>query len=301
MKLDRMLGITVELMTKRRVTATELAARFEVSIRTIYRDVELINQAGIPIASYTGTVGGFELMNGFFITKQHFSIDDFSVIYNLLKGMEGAMGGKSTSLMHKLTSVQPALLNGGHHDKIIFDMSTSANEKAIVHPLFQAIHQTRKITISYTSTSGTLTERQVEPIILYWERGAWYLEGYCLLRKAKRIFRVSRITQFEVSDDQFLPRKAYNLLAEEEVQGTQVHLHFDLKAQPRVLEQFQGECIHRGDHIEVHTDFYSREYAISIILSFGSKVKIIAPDDLMKDFIRQLKQIQNQYEGEGIT
>lgn len=92
MKLDRMLGITMELLAKRRVTATELAARFEVSIRTIYRDVDLINQAGIPVASFTGTDGGFELMNGFFLTKQHFSVDDFSVIYNLLKGMKGAMG-----------------------------------------------------------------------------------------------------------------------------------------------------------------------------------------------------------------
>lgn len=94
------------------MTATELAARFEVSIRTIYRDVDLINQAGIPVASFTGagTDGGFELMNGFFLTKQHFSVDDFSVIYNLLKGMKGAMGGINAELssLHFLTQVQQA-------------------------------------------------------------------------------------------------------------------------------------------------------------------------------------------------
>ena len=76
MKLDRLLGITMELLTKR-VTATALAARYEVSVRTIYRDVDLINQAGIPIASYPGADGGFELMSGFYLTRQHFSVDDF--------------------------------------------------------------------------------------------------------------------------------------------------------------------------------------------------------------------------------
>ena len=202
-----MLGITMELLTKRRVTATELAVRFEVSIRTIYRDVDLINQSGIPVASFTGTDGGFELMNGFFLTKQHFSVDDFSVIYNLLKGMEGAMGGQSTSLMHKLSSLQPALLNGGIHDKIIFDMSTSESEKAIVHQLLHAINRTRVIAFSYTSATGTSSQRNVEPIKLYWERGAWYLEGYCLSHQAKRFFRVSRITELEMLDDHYHPRR----------------------------------------------------------------------------------------------
>ncbi|WP_353625960.1 HTH domain-containing protein [Bacillus sp. JCM 19041] len=86
MKLARLLGITMELLTKRRVTATDLAARFEVSIRTIYRDIELINQAGVPVASFSGADGGFELMNGFFLTKQTFSLDDLLLIYSLLKG-----------------------------------------------------------------------------------------------------------------------------------------------------------------------------------------------------------------------
>jgi predicted DNA-binding transcriptional regulator YafY len=110
----------MELLTKKRVTATELAARFEVSVRTIYRDVEFISQAGIPVASFLGTDGGFELMDGFFLTKQHFSVDDFSMIYHLLRGVEGTIGGTFTSLMHKLGSLQPALLKGGYDHKMKF-------------------------------------------------------------------------------------------------------------------------------------------------------------------------------------
>lgn len=90
MRLDRLLGITLELLAKKRVTAATLAAKFEVSVRTVYRDVELINQAGIPVASFTGADGGFELMDGFYLTRQHFSVDDLSVIYTRTRISSGS-------------------------------------------------------------------------------------------------------------------------------------------------------------------------------------------------------------------
>lgn len=295
MKLDRMLGIMMELLTRKRVTAAALAARFEVSIRTIYRDVDLINQAGIPVASFTGTDGGFELMNGFFLTKQHFSVDDFSVIYNLLKGMEGAMGGQSVSIMQKLSSLQPALLKGGYHDKIIFDMSTSESEKEIVHPILHAINRTKVIAFSYTSASGTLSQRKAEPIKLYWERGTWYLEAYCLSHQAKRFFRVSRIANLEALEDSFHLRDLSLLPTEKEMQGLQAHLRFDVTAQPRVFEQFRGECTYYGDYIDVNTVFYSREYAMSVVLSYSSKVTIVSPEELKQDLLEKINEIQKLY------
>lgn len=238
MRLDRMLGITMELLTRQRVTAAGLASRFEVSIRTIYRDIELINQAGIPVVSYTGADGGFELMNGFFLTKQHFSVEDLSVIYHLLEGMDGAMGGRAASFMHKLSGLQPELLNG-KHNKLIFDMSTSPSEKAVIWPLIDALNGHRVVSFSYTSASGTRTARRVEPMALYWESRAWYLEGYCLMRKARRFFRVSRLSALELTDEQFQPRDASTLPAEEENAGLHVHLRFDAQVSQRVKEQFK--------------------------------------------------------------
>lgn len=142
--------------------------------------------------------------------------------------------------MQKLSSLQPALLNGEYHDKIVFDMSTSEREKEIVQPLLHAINQNRVIAFSYTSATGTLSQRKVEPIKLYWERGAWYLDGYCLSHQAKRFFRLSRINKLEVLDDHFQLRVLSSIPAEEEAQGIHAHLRFDLTAQPRVFEQFQG-------------------------------------------------------------
>lgn len=296
MKFDRLLGITMELLTKKRVTATELASRFEVSIRTIYRDIDLINQSGIPVASFSGTDGGFEIMNGFFLSKQHFSIEDFSVIYSLLKGMEGAVGGnKFVTLVNKIGSLQPTLLDEGIQKKFVFDMSTSEEEKEILLPLLEAIDQSRRTAFTYTNASGQVSERKIEPFNLLWEKGTWYLYGYCLLRKDKRFFRVSRITKPEVLDETFSPRAGSKRPVNEQEQGTSVHLRFDLTVQSRVFEQFPGEFTNHVDFIEVQTFFYSREYALSVILSYGSMVKILSPEDLKKDLIEKVNEIRKIY------
>ncbi|MDQ0114179.1 helix-turn-helix transcriptional regulator [Paenibacillus harenae] len=299
MKWDRLLGITMELMAKKRVTATELADRFEVSTRTVYRDVELINQAGIPVVSFTGTDGGFELMNGYFLSKQHFSVEDFSVIYNLLRGVEGAVGGRFTAIMNKLGSLQPAVLNSGNQHPVIFDVGTTESERAIIGSLHQSVKDQRVVAFSYTTASGSIADRQAEPIQLFWERGAWYLEAYCLWRKAKRYFRTSRIAGLIVTDSVFQPREHYEEEGQEEVQGTRVQLRFDLTAQPRVFEQFPGVCSLHGTYIDVDTVFYSTDYAISVILSFGAKAEIVSPSSLKAELLEQIDLIKQRYSQQG--
>ncbi|MFF2888830.1 helix-turn-helix transcriptional regulator [Paenibacillus sp. NPDC057967] len=297
MKLERLLGITIELMTKKRVTAAELATRFEVSIRTIYRDLDLINEAGIPVVSFSGVVGGFELMEGYYLSKQHFSIDDLSVIFHLLKGMEEAVGNKITSIVHKLGSLQPALLNGGSPNPIIIDASASVLEKDAIKPLYEAIGLQRVVTFSYRDSAGNESERSVEPVRLYWDRGWWYVEGYCLLKQAQRCFKVSRMSQLQVTDGPFRPRLEMSAsMGQENVQAIEVHLRFEATNQPRIFEQFQGQCTHRGTHIDVHTLFFSPAYALSVILSFGPIVEIISPEDLRQQLLNQLEAIRTRYE-----
>ncbi|MCA1295471.1 YafY family transcriptional regulator [Paenibacillus sp. alder61] len=301
MKLDRMFGITMELMTRNRVTAAELAARFEVSVRTIYRDIDLINQAGIPIVSYTGTDGGFELMDGFFLTRQHFSIDDFSVIYSLLKGLEAALGGSYTTLARKLTSLQPALKNGGDdRHNIILEWSTNDSEKTVVQQLLPAIRQNLRISFSYVTALGTETARTVEPLQLFWEQGAWYLKGFCQLRRANRLFRVSRISGLQVTEEKFTAR--HEKPEEEEKnrpQGMEVHLRFTPSARLRAMEQFPRGYVMRDGHLEVKTVCYTKDYALSIVLSYGTEVTILSPDSLKEDLLQKIKEIGSLYSNVG--
>lgn len=295
MKLDRMLGITLELMAKKRVRASDLAARFEVSTRTIYREIELINQAGIPVVSFTGADGGFEIMDGFFLTKQHFRVQDFSVIYQLLQSVEGAVGDRFTLLKDKLGSLHPKLSSHEYTDDILLDLSTSQDEKVAVRVIYQAIQRKRVIGFSYRSASGTFTERRVEPDRLYWERGAWYLEGYCLSRRATRLFRVSRITSLLVQEEKFQPREPATAFPEDKPLGMHARLRFDRTAEPRVSEQFAGQCRYSGDHIEVETVFYSEEYALSVVLSYGSKVVVLSPPELKEALFREIRDIRGRY------
>jgi predicted DNA-binding transcriptional regulator YafY len=172
-------------------------------------------------------------------------------------------------------------------------------------PLYKAIQQSRQISFFYMSATGSVSNRTVEPARLYWEHGMWYLEGYCLLRHANRHFRISRITQLTIAEQSFQPREG-QLKSEPKfrqeskpeskpVQGTSVHLKFELTSQPRVLEQFKGECTFFGSHIEVNTVFYSLDYALSVILSFGSKVVILSPEGLKRKLLEQTIEIQKRY------
>jgi len=294
-RLDRLLGITLELMAKRRVTAAELAGKFEVSVRTVYRDIELINQAGIPVVSYNGADGGYELAGGYFVTRQHFSVDDLSVIYSLLKAMEGAMGGAVSSAMRKLSSLHPKLADDESRDAVVLDLSVPESERIRVRELYRAIRRRQIVRMSYTDAAGTTSERFVEPMNLLWSKGAWYLEAYCRMKRAMRYFRVSRIERLDVTEETFVPRQPEQAPDREDAPGIRARLRFDLSVRTRVLEQFPGECEYLGDRIEVRTTFYRKEYALSVIASYGTKVEIVSPDDLRDEIIAHLDAIRRHH------
>ncbi|MFS0724955.1 helix-turn-helix transcriptional regulator [Paenibacillus sp. 1P07SE] len=298
MKLDRLLAITMELMMRRRVKATDLAERFEVSVRTVYRDIDVINQAGIPVASFTGADGGFELMEGFFLTKQYFSLEDFTMIYQLLSQMDDAAGGSLVALRHKLGTLHPAVAKGDVQERVVFDLSTRSEDQAAIRPLYQAIKQRKRVAFTYMDAQGAGSDRKVEPLRLYWERGSWYMEAYCLTRQALRLFRVSRLTQVHLTEESCTMREGLVDPRSDEPEGLQVHLRFGLDAQPRVGEQFGEACKYQETHIDVHTVFYSYEYALSVVLSYGTMVRIMEPPQLKEDLLGMLGRIGAMYDEE---
>lgn len=297
MKLVRALGITMELLSKPKVTATELAERFEVSVRTIYRDIDLINEAGIPVISYSGKDGGFQLMEGYYLTKQHFSLQDLSMIYSLLKGMGSIISPQPAAIINKLISLQPALVHGDAQEKLIFDLSTSDAEKLLIQPILQAIQNKKVISFSYIDSIGNVTSRQVEPDNLYWSSGAWYLNGFCLMRQATRMFRLSRMSSLDLSEFDIQPRRP-TLSPSKSMQSSseiKVHLRFDPSVKQRVLEQFQEECEQTEEGIDVRTVIYEPEYAVTLVLSYGLNVTVLAPEELKHRVASMAREIQHRY------
>ncbi|GAK04243.1 transcriptional regulator, DeoR family [Geomicrobium sp. JCM 19037] len=285
MKLERLLGITTMLMTKGRVTATTLADRFEVSVRTIYRDLDLINQSGIPIVSFPGTDGGYEIMDGFYLSKQHFSLEDMRTVYHLLQSLDAS---PFQAISERLASLQPLLLTSSDNHSVIFSLSSSEEERTYIQKWTEAIHQMKQVSFTYTSGTGEVTTRTVEPRNLHFDYGTWYAEAFCLTRQADRLFRLSRMESLLLLLTSFTPKRKKS--DPHSIAPIPLHLRFSRDVKQRVLEQFPEQTETFNDHIYVYTEYYHPTYALSIVLSYGSNVEVISHYHCEKKFFKKSRK-----------
>lgn len=214
MKLDRLLAITMLLLGRRRIGAKELAERFEVSLRTVYRDIETLAQSGIPIVSYAGEGGGYEIMESYRLERQFLTLEELQAMVIALKGVREALQEREIGgLLDKVG----AMLNGADRhrladasEQMVIDINPwggGTQDKNKVALLREAIRERRIVRFSYTDASGERSERRCEPVRLVLKGLVWYLYGYCLLRQDYRLFRLSRIRELERTDDIFARRE----------------------------------------------------------------------------------------------
>ncbi|MCF1617335.1 YafY family transcriptional regulator [Tetragenococcus koreensis] len=294
MKIDRLLGITMEMLAEKKVTAPELAEKYEVSTRTIYRDMEAISMAGIPVKVSTGINGGFEIMPGYFLTKQYFSLEELSLIYHFLKGMK-----KSSEVQSLETIVQKLeVLNTDLSDtqEILFHSMASKTESGYLNALHQSIVNSESIHIEYVDSKMNITERNILVYHLIWESGNWYVEAYCQLRENKRYFKVSRIKSIQKTGIIVTDKPSFVEENHAKEDGFYSQLLFKPSLQLLVEESFPNNWTQTEQGISVEVKFYDLEYAVSLILSFGENVKIIQPNFLKQHFLQTIKQIQSNYE-----
>ena len=213
MRLDRLLEIVILLLNRRQVTASELAARFEVSVRTIYRDVEAINLAGVPVISTRGQGGGFTVMDDFRIDRQVLSLDDMAAISSALRGVHGALEDpKSRRALEKITALVPEALSGElttRSQMLVISPSPYGQSDRIretIQTLHQAVVGSRPVTFVYHDAKGQESLRRVEPHTLLLYGSTWYLYGWCLLRQDWRLFRLARIREVRESGTSFTRR-----------------------------------------------------------------------------------------------
>ncbi|MEV5030749.1 helix-turn-helix transcriptional regulator [Paenibacillus sp. LPE1-1-1.1] len=304
MKLDRLLSITMTLLNQPRVSATELAERFEVSLRTIYRDMDSINQAGIPIVSFPGSDGGYEIMPGYRIDKQILSLDDFSSIISALRGAQSATDSSDIhGLLERIGALLPASSSSDNAANVDFDFSPVPNDKEKIEPLHKAIKELRLVRFDYLDNKGQQSERTVEPMGLFLKGYVWYLYGYCLSRSDIRVFRLSRMLNL-VSLPHTFVRRPYTLQdIEQQFMGqanfTKVRavLRFHSEAKTRVRDEFgYDKVIDNPDGtMSVITHYSSTERAIRNILSYSSLVTVIEPPDLIEELTRHIKKLAMLY------
>lgn len=186
MRIDRMLSIVITLLHKEKISARELADKFEVSVRTVYRDIQAINRAGIPIITYAGSSGGIGLMDTFKLDRRLLSMEDFIYILSSLKGINETLDNKEIeNAIDKISSLVPkekSELIDSQLEHIIFDMvpwGYAKKQTKKVKSLHESIINKQIIEFQYIDQNGKATKRNVEPMSLVFKGSTWYLFGYC--------------------------------------------------------------------------------------------------------------------------
>ena len=213
MQINRLFEIVYILLDQKCVTAAELSERFEVSVRTIYRDIETLSSAGIPVYMRKGKGGGISLLPGFTLNKTVLTASERENIVSSLRATQHLTKEQDSSALNKLGS----LFGEMNTDWLEVDFSNwgdNGKEMDAFIRLKPAIIHRRVVRFSYASNKEEKTTRTVLPLKLVFKGQAWYLYGYCRLRKDYRFFKLRRIDELTVSDESFCMKIPENVLAE---------------------------------------------------------------------------------------
>lgn len=214
MKMDRIVGIIMILLDKERIGAQALAEQFEVSPRTIYRDIDTINMAGIPVRSISGVGGGFEIMPEYKVDKKVFLAADLSAILMGLSSLSNMVrGDELVNALAKVKSFIPADKVKDIEVKanqIVVDLSPwmgNRNTQQYLEMIKTALQESRPLSFEYADRYGNKTARAAEPYQLVLKGSHWYWQGYCYKRNDFRLFKLSRISNLQIKEEIFTPRE----------------------------------------------------------------------------------------------
>lgn len=306
MKLERLFAITTLLMNRKRITALELAEYFEVSARTIYRDIEAIGQAGIPIVTYQGAGGGYEIMDNYKIDRQMFTADDFNSIMIALKGVATTYDDqKFASAISKLKLLTPETVNNSlTPDQLILDFSPWGGKtyQDKLELLKKAISECWVVEFKYTNYLGEISNRTVEPLTLILKGLTWYFHGFCRTRNDYRNFRLSRIRDLKIGGVKFQPRErtAEHYKIEDEWKPEHT-VKLVLRFAPRlrsVIEDYYDADNVRTDaegFLIVEAFFPDDEWSYNQILHFGEGVEVLEPESFRAVIREKARRILEKY------
>lgn len=298
MQEGRLFKIVYYLLDKGRATAPELAGKFEVSVRTIYRDIDALSGAGIPVYAEAGRGGGIRLMEHFVLNQTVLSEEEKQEILTALQSLHATQNIQSDDTVQKLS----ALFRLGSENWLEVDFSRWG-EKAGDHEKFEllksAILYCKNVKILYAGSNASVSERVVQPFKLMYKAKAWYLKAFCLERQDYRVFKLNRILEFEVLKDGFL-RSEFDPVPSFSEQGDptkqmcgRITLRFPKEMAYRVYDEFDATQVKQQENGDLIASAEMPEDAwlISFLLSFGAQVDVIEPVYLRDVLAEQAKLI----------
>ena len=307
MKVDRLVSIIMILLEKERIGAQELADMFEVSPRTIYRDIDAINMAGIPVRGAAGVGGGFEIMQKYKLDKNVFSTADLSAILMGLSSLSNMIrGNELVNALAKVKSFIPADRAKDIEVKanqICIDLSPwmgNRNIQPYLEIIKTALQESRLLTFEYIAHHGNKTARTAEPYQLVLTSNHWYLQGYCHKRNAFRLFKLSRMSDLQIQEKVFAPRDYEKPQLEFDdilkTMQTKIKIRIHKSVMDRVLDYCAYEDFSPDGeaHFIVDLPFIENEYYYDILLSFGDQCECLEPH-IRKEMKRKAQDIAALY------
>lgn len=288
MKIDRLIGILAILLQQEKVTAPVLAERFEVSRRTINRDIEDLCRAGIPIVTEQGKNGGISLMENYTVERALLTSADMQAILAGLRGLDSVSGtNRYRQLMDKLSVDERGYLTGA--TSVLIDLSAWSKEfyAQNIEIIRQAIDLGKLITFTYYAPKGE-SKREIEPYYLVFKWSDWYVYGYCRERQDFRLFKLRRMEELIDTGIIFQKRTApYPDLSNERffTGGYQVQALFAPECKWRLLEEFGRESFDEQSDgmLLFEFEFTDKDNLFSWIMTFGDKAELLEPKELRRE------------------
>lgn len=309
MKVDRLVSIIMKLLDKERIGAQELADMFEVSPRTIYRDIDTINRAGIPVRSTSGVGGGFEVMQQYKVDRKVFSTADLSAILMGLSSLSNMIrGDELVNAFAKVKSFIPADRVKDIEIKtnqIYIDLSpwmSNRNIQPYLEVIKTALQENKLLSFEYTDRYGSKTARTAEPYQLVLKNSHWYCQGYCLKRNDFRLFKLSRIANLQMQTEYFTPRDYEkpqldfsDILA---TMQTKIKIRIHKSIMDRVLDFCAYEYFSPdgNEHYIVNFPFIENDFYYTILFSFGDKCECLEPLRVRAEIKRRIDTMVTLYE-----
>lgn len=297
MQVNRLFEIVYILLDKKKVTASQLAKHFEVSSRTIYRDVETLSSAGIPIYMKNGKGGGISLIDSFVLDKSILSENEQNEILSALYGLNLLNFPNTSSVLNKLGTI----FSKSATSWINVDFSywgSDNNEKEKFNLLKSAILSKLVIKFDYFAPNCEMMSRIIEPLQIYFKEKAWYLKSFCTERQDYRTFKITRIKNIEITNIIYQRKLKVDKpedFSKEDM--TKLVLKFDKLALSRVYDELEERYIIFQDEnsLIVEFDCLEDEWIYAFILSYGGAVEILEPTHMRKNIKHKLEENLKQY------
>lgn len=297
MKDNRLFRILYYILEKEKVTANELADKFEVSVRTIYRDIDSISSVGVPIFTTQGKGGGIKIDNEYILNKSLFDANEKEQIIAALQGLEKTNKVYKSELITKLSALFK--IKNSNWIEIDFTSWESNNTyQDLFNTLKIAIINKNIISFSYNSSKAEKINRRVKPIRLLFKEQDWYLYAFCLLRNDFRYFKLSRIKDLEVLainyEDNFENAVLKKELKYENI--VNIKLKFDKSVAFRVYDEFNEAIVEdEKGNLYVEMKIPNNYKLYNYIFSFGANVEILEPKEIRTQFKNMINKIAKKY------